>query len=163
MSDEKELKEITVKINRVAKVVKGGRRFRFSALVVVGDDKGRVGWGHGKALEVPDAIRKASQQAKKSMVLLKTRGGSIPHQVVGKFGSTSVLLKPATDGTGVIAGGAVRYIMESAGIHNVLSKIIGSTNPHNVVKATFDAIDQLRTVKEIAAMRGLDPAKVLSA
>ena len=163
MSDEKELKEITVKINRVAKVVKGGRRFRFSALVVVGDDKGRVGWGHGKAREVPDAIRKASQQAKKSMVLLKTRGGSIPHQVVGKFGSTSVLLKPATDGTGVIAGGAVRYIMESAGIHNVLSKIIGSTNPHNVVKATFDAIDQLRTVKEIAAMRGLDPAKVLSA
>ena len=161
MAEERELKEITVKINRVAKVVKGGRRFRFSVLVVVGDENGSVGWGHGKANEVPDAIRKASEQAKKSMIKVKMRGASLPHKAVGKFGAARVMLKPATDGTGVIAGGPVRAILECAGVQNILSKILGTTNPYNVIKATFDALEQQRTLNDVAEARGISSKAVL--
>jgi len=150
-----ELKDQVVSINRVTKVVKGGKNLSFSALVVVGDPAaGVVGYGSGKAKEVPMAIRKGIESAKKNLMKVNLRQTTIPHAALGRFGSGMVLLKPAAEGTGVIAGGAVRAVMTSAGIANVLTKSIGTTNPHNVVKATFDALGKLRDRNEVAAMRG---------
>jgi small subunit ribosomal protein S5 len=149
------LKDQVVAINRVTKVVKGGKNMSFAALVVVGDAaSGVVGFGSGKAKEVPQAIRKGIESAKKNLVKVNLTDTSIPHQVIGRFGSGQVLLKPAPEGTGVIAGGAVRAVMTSAGVQNVLTKSLGSPNPHNVVKATFDALVQLRDRGEVATMRG---------
>src|ERR671920_2174201 len=150
-----DLKDQVVAINRVTKVVKGGKNLSFAALVVVGDPAaGVVGFGSGKAKEVPQAIRKGIESAKKNLVKVNLTQTSIPHTVLGRFGSGMVLLKPAPEGTGVIAGGAVRAVMTSAGIQNVLTKSIGTTNPHNVVKATFDALVKLRDRAEVAALRG---------
>jgi small subunit ribosomal protein S5 len=148
------VKDQVVAINRVTKVVKGGKNLSFSALVVVGDQHGHAGFGMGKAREVPMAIRKAIEQAKKNMVKFNLKGTTIPHQVIGRYGSGHVLLKPASEGTGVIAGGPVRAVMEVAGIQNVLTKSLGSSNPHNVVKATFDALLQLRDAAKVAEDRG---------
>jgi small subunit ribosomal protein S5 len=149
------LKDQVVSINRVTKVVKGGKNMSFAALVVVGDPgAGVVGYGSGKAREVPQAIRKGIEAAKKNLVRVNLTQTSIPHQVLGTFGSGRVLLKPAPEGTGVIAGGAVRAVMTSAGVQNVLTKSLGTANPHNVIKATFDALVQLRDRAEVAAMRG---------
>ena len=148
------LKDQVVAINRVTKVVKGGKNLSFSALVVVGDQHGHAGFGMGKAREVPMAIRKAIEQAKKNIVKVNLKGSTIPHQVIGRYGSGEVLLKPAPDGTGVIAGGPVRAVMEVAGIQNVLTKSIGTSNPHNVVKATFDALLHLKDASKVAEMRG---------
>lgn len=152
--DQDELLTATIAINRTAKVVKGGRRFSFSALIVVGDGKGNVGVGMGKASEVPEAIRKGTEQARKSMFLVPLVKGSIPHDVMGHYGAGEVLLKPAGKGTGVIAGGPVRALLEQAGVRDVVTKCIGSNNPHNVVRATVDALKQLRTAEEIATRRG---------
>jgi small subunit ribosomal protein S5 len=151
-----ELKDTVVAISRVTKVVKGGKNLSFSALVVIGDGRGVVGFGIGKAKEVPSAIKKAIESAKKSLVRAPMTGTTIPHPVLGQFGAGSVLLKPAPDGTGIIAGGAVRAVVESAGIHNVLTKSLGSANPHNVVRATFDALMRLRDPATVARLRGKD-------
>ena len=153
--EPKEFDDVVVSINRVSKTVKGGRRMRFSALVVVGDHKGRVGFGMGKAAEVPDAIKKATEAANKNVfrVQLVDDNRTVPHLAIGKHGASSVMLKPAAPGTGVIAGGAVRSILELAGISDVLSKVIGSRTPVNIVRATFDALESMRTVNQIAKIR----------
>ena len=155
------LKDQVVSINRVTKVVKGGKNLSFSALVVVGDpDQRIVGYGSGKAKEVPSAIRKGIEAAKKNLVKVHSLATTIPHRVLGRYGSGMVLLKPAREGTGIIAGGPVRAVIQAAGIPNVLTKSIGTTNPHNVVKATFDALRQLREKQAVAAMRGLEVDKL---
>ena len=148
-----ELKEKVVAINRVAKVVKGGRTFRFSAVVVVGDENGHVGVGNGKAAEVPDAIKKAIQDAKKNLVEVPIVGTTIPHELVGQFGSANVLLKPAAEGTGIIAGGSDRPVIELAGYKNIRTKVIGTNNPRNVVYATIEGLKNMRTIEQVAKKR----------
>ena len=160
--NQEELIEKIVFINRVAKVVKGGRRFSFSAIVVVGDGHGKVGYGLGKANQVPEAIRKGIEQAKKDMEKVALTDVSIPHNIIGKFKSGSVMLRPASEGTGVIAGGAVRAVLEAAGIQNILTKCLGSNNPHNLVKATLNGLRRLRTAEQIAKLRNLKTSEMVA-
>lgn len=155
-----DLEERVVVVNRVAKVVKGGRRFSFSAIMVVGDKKGRVGHGLGKAKEVPEAIRKATQAAQRRMVKVHIENGTIPHEIMGEFDGGKILFRPAAEGTGVKAAGACRSILELAGVKNVLTKSLRGGNPHNIVKATFNALEKLRSIEEVAQVRGKDVKKV---
>lgn len=159
---ETELKEKLVNLNRVAKVTKGGRTFSFAAIVVVGDGNGTVGYGLGKARDVSESIAKAVDDAKKNLVKVPIHNGTIPHEVKGRYGAGKVLLKPAADGTGVIAGGAMRAVLEIAGVQNVLAKSQGSSNPHNVVKATVQGLSLLRSPQEVAKQRGISVAKVFN-
>ena len=160
-TEEKEFEERVVVVNRVTKVVKGGRRFRFAALVVVGDHKGRVGYGTGKAQEVPEAIKKAVEDAKKNIINVPIVGTSIPHEITGIHGAGQVFLKPAPAGTGIIAGGPVRNVVELAGIKDIVSKSQGSNTPINIVRATFKGLEALRTVEDVAALRGKDKSEIL--
>ena len=159
-ASELDLQEQLVVLNRVSKTVKGGRIARFAAIMVVGDGNGHVGYGLGKAAEVPDAIRKGIEDAKKNMIKVSLNGSTIPHEIVGEYGAGKVLLKPAGPGTGIIAGGTVRTILHLAGIKNIRAKCLRSNNPTNVVKATFEALKSLRTVEEVAALRGINPEDV---
>ena len=156
-----EFKEKLVAVNRVSKTVKGGRNMRFSALMVVGDEKGRIGCGMGKAVEIPEAIRKGTEDAKKNMVTVSLVGTTIPHEVIGVYGTGRVLLMPAPEGTGVIAGGPVRQVLEAVGVKNIRTKSIGSNNPINMVKATMEGLKQLRSAEEIAKLRGKTVEEVL--
>jgi small subunit ribosomal protein S5 len=156
----KEFEERVVSVNHITKVVKGGRRYRFSAVVVVGNRKGQVGLGTGKAIEVPDAISKAVEDAKKNLITVPIVGTSIPHEITGIYGAGRVFLKPAPDGTGIIAGGPVRAVVELAGIQDILSKSLGSATPINIVRATIKGLSELRTVEQVAAIRGLDPKDI---
>ena len=161
MEEKSELKEKVVAINRVAKVVKGGRTFRFSAVVVVGDGNGHIGVGNGKAAEVPDAIKKAMQEAKKNLVEVPIVDTTVPHEFVGKFGSAKVLLKPAVVGTGLIAGGSVRPVLELAGYQNIRTKVIGTNNPRNVVYATIEGLKAMQTAEKVAKKRGKKVEEIL--
>ena len=153
-ADTLDIKEKVVSLNRVSKTVKGGRTSRFSALVVVGDENGHVGYGTGKAAEIPDAIRKGIDEAKKSMITVPRVESTIPHDIIGEFGAAKVILKPAAEGTGIIAGGTVRAVVEAAGIHNIRAKCLKSNNKINVVKATFEGLKALRSAEQVAKMRG---------
>lgn len=158
---ELDLKEKLVVINRVSKTVKGGRIMRFTAVMVVGDENGHVGYGLGKAAEIPDAINKGIEDAKKNLIKVSMKGNTIPHEVTGEYGAGKVLLKPAPEGTGIIAGGAVRAVLETAGLKNVRTKCLRTTNPINVVKATFEGLRALRTAEEVASMRGKSASEII--
>ncbi len=158
---ENQFEERVVSINRVTKVVKGGRRFRFAALVVIGNKQGQIGFGTGKAAEVPDAIKKAVEDAKSNMITVPIVGTTIPHSITGNYGAGKVFLKPASEGTGIIAGGAVRAVFELAGVNDILSKSLGSSTPINMVRATFAGLKELRTVEQVAALRGVDVSELV--